>query len=103
MMKKMEEEYIEEIEDLKRMIDDLKDRHEEHRTDQHPENPLNSNLDVSESALENVQQTKQLQVELKLSKMRILDLESQNAILREKIDILEVTESVCYIFYFYEF
>lgn len=92
MMKKMELEYLEEIEELKSMVDSLTHQLEERRHDPHPESAVNLTLDANKSTVEIVQQIDQLQSELELSEKKVTDLESQNALLRERIDILELTK-----------
>ncbi|KAL5112487.1 hypothetical protein TcWFU_007309 [Taenia crassiceps] len=92
MMKKMELEYIEEIEDLKGMVDSLTHQLEERRYDPPPESAGNLTIDASKSTVEIVQQIDLLQSELELSEKKVTDLESQNALLRERIDILELTK-----------
>ncbi|VDM34981.1 unnamed protein product [Hydatigera taeniaeformis] len=92
MMKKMESEYLEEIEELKRTVDNLAHQLEERRCDPHPESTANVTLEANKSTVEIVQQIDLLQAELELSEKKIIDLESQNALLRERIDILELTK-----------
>uniref|UniRef100_A0A0R3WGW5 HOOK domain-containing protein n=1 Tax=Taenia asiatica TaxID=60517 RepID=A0A0R3WGW5_TAEAS len=92
MMKKMEMEYLEEIEELKGMVDSLTHQLEERRYDPHPESAGNLTLDANKSTIEIVQQIDLLQSELELSEKKITDLETQNALLRERIDILELTK-----------
>lgn len=104
MMKKMELEYLEEIEELKGMVDSLTHQLGERRCDFHPESSGNLTLDANKSTVEIVQQIDLLQSELELSEKKVTDLESQNALLRERIDILELTkESVCRVLFWWPF
>ncbi|VDD83820.1 unnamed protein product [Mesocestoides corti] len=91
---KMEAEYMEEIEELKQVIDGLRQQLEEQRVDSPPEITTDLTLDANRSTVDIVNQINQLQSELELSQKKLHELESENAILRERIDVLEIKESV---------
>lgn len=95
----MEKEYLEEIEELKKEVGDLKHALEKRRFDPHQESVINITQDPNLSTTEIVQhigqlqqQLEQCQHDLEVSEKKVSELKSENSQLRERIDILEISK-----------